>query len=101
LDVIQWAIRAVELGVGEIVVNSIDADGTKSGYDLDLLRSISERVNVPVVVSGGADQPEDLYKALVTGKADAVLAASIFHFGTYTIKETKEYLAGKGIAVRL
>jgi cyclase len=100
LDAIQWACQAVELGAGEIVVNSIDADGTKSGYDLELLRAISECVTVPVVASGGAGQPEDLYQALVTGKADAVLAASIFHFGTYTIKETKKFLAQKGIAVR-
>jgi cyclase len=100
LDAIQWACQAVELGAGEIVVNSIDADGTKSGYDLELLRAISECVTVPVVASGGAGQPEDLYQALVTGKADAVLAASIFHFGTYTIRETKIFLAQKGIAVR-
>jgi imidazole glycerol-phosphate synthase subunit HisF len=101
LDAIQWAIRAVELGAGEIVVNSIDADGTKSGYDLELLRSISEQVPVPVVASGGAGNPEDMYQALVKGKADAVLAASIFHFGTYTISETKKYLAQKGIACRI
>ena len=100
LDAIQWACRAVELGAGEIVVNSIDADGTKAGYDLELLRAISECVTVPVVASGGAGQPEDLYQALIVGKADAVLAASIFHFGTYSIKESKNYLAQKGIAVR-
>jgi imidazole glycerol-phosphate synthase subunit HisF len=101
LDAIQWACRAVELGAGEIVVNSIDADGTKAGYDLELLRAISEKVTVPVVASGGAGQPEDMYQALVAGKADAVLAASIFHFGTYSINQTKKYLAQKGIAVRL
>jgi imidazole glycerol-phosphate synthase subunit HisF len=100
LDAIQWACRAVELGAGEIVVNSIDADGTKAGYDLELLKSISECVTVPVVASGGAGQPEDLYQALTAGKADAVLAASIFHYGTYSIRETKNYLAQKGIAVR-
>jgi len=100
LDAIQWACRAVDLGAGEIVVNSIDADGTKAGYDLELLRAISEKVTVPVVASGGAGQPEDLYQALVTGKADAVLAASIFHYGTYTIRETKQYLSQKGIPVR-
>jgi imidazole glycerol-phosphate synthase subunit HisF len=83
------------------VVNSIDADGTKKGYDLELLRAISEQVSVPVVASGGAGTPEDMYRAVIEGKADAVLAASIFHFGTYTIKETKQYLAGKGIPVRL
>jgi cyclase len=99
-DAIEWAVEAVERGAGEIVVNSIDADGTRAGYDLELLRAISERVTVPVVASGGAGQPEDLYQALVNGKADAVLAASIFHFGEYSIRETKEYLAGKGIPVR-
>jgi imidazole glycerol-phosphate synthase subunit HisF len=101
LDAIEWAHRAVELGAGEIVVNSIDADGTRAGYDLELLRAISEKVTVPVVASGGAGQPEDMYQAIVAGKADAVLAASIFHFGTYSINQTKKYLAQKGIAVRL
>lgn len=101
LDAIEWAKQAVDLGAGEIVVNSIDADGTKAGYDLELLRKISGNVSVPVVASGGAGTPEDMYKAIVEGKADAVLAASIFHFGTYTIRETKKYLAGKGIPVRL
>jgi imidazole glycerol-phosphate synthase subunit HisF len=101
LDAVEWARRAVELGAGEIVVNSIDADGTKAGYDLELLRAISEKVTVPVVASGGAGQPEDMYQAIVAGKADAVLAASIFHFGTYSINQTKKYLAQKGIAVRL
>lgn len=100
IDAIEWAVKAVELGVGEIVVNSIDADGTKAGYDLELLCAISEAVSVPVVASGGAGEPEDLYQALVVGKADAVLAASIFHYGTYSIAETKEYLSGKGIPIR-
>ncbi len=100
IDAIQWACRAVDLGAGEIVVNSIDADGTKAGYDLELLRSISECVTVPVVASGGAGNPEDLYQALIAGKADAVLAASIFHYGTFTIRETKQYLSQKGIPVR-
>jgi cyclase len=101
LDAIEWAARAVELGAGEIVVNSIDADGTQTGYDIELLRAISEVVIVPVVASGGAGNMEDLYQALVQGKADAVLAASIFHYGTYSILEAKEYLAGRGIPVRL
>ncbi|MDO8717105.1 MAG: imidazole glycerol phosphate synthase subunit HisF [Dehalococcoidales bacterium] len=101
LDAIEWACRAVALGAGEIVVNSIDADGTRAGYDIELLRAISENVTVPVVASGGAGTPEDLYKALADGKADAVLAASIFHFGTYSIAETKKYLARKGIPVRI
>jgi cyclase len=100
IDAIEWAKKAVALGAGEIVVNSIDADGTQAGYDLELLRRISEGVTVPVVASGGAGKPEDLVKAVMEGKADAVLAASIFHFGTYTIRETKDYLARKGIPVR-
>ncbi|MBI2850202.1 MAG: imidazole glycerol phosphate synthase subunit HisF [Chloroflexi bacterium] len=99
-DAVEWAIEAVKKGAGEIVVNSIDADGTQAGYDLELLRSISEAVSVPVVASGGAGQPEDLYQALVSGKADAVLAATIFHYGTYSINDVKEYLRKKQIAVR-
>ncbi len=100
IDAIAWARKAVVLGAGEIVVNSIDADWTQGGYDLDLLQAISESVSVPVVASGGAGNPEDLYRALVQGKADAVLAASIFHYGKYSIQETKDYLAGRGIPVR-
>lgn len=100
LDAVEWAGKAVALGAGEIVVNSIDADGTQAGYDLELLRAISESVTVPVVASGGAGSPEDLYQALVVGKADAVLAASIFHYGTYSIAETKGYLTKKGIPIR-
>jgi len=100
IDAIAWARKAVVLGAGEIVVNSIDADGTQGGYDLELLQAISESVPVPVVASGGAGNPEDLYRALVRGKADAVLAASIFHYGKYSIQETKDYLAGRGIPVR-
>ncbi|MDP2729675.1 MAG: imidazole glycerol phosphate synthase subunit HisF [Dehalococcoidales bacterium] len=100
LDAIEWAKKAVALGAGEIVVNSIDADGTQAGYDLELLRAISESVSVPVVASGGAGNPEDLYQALVSGKADAVLAASIFHYGTYSISQIKEYLAKREIPIR-
>jgi imidazole glycerol-phosphate synthase subunit HisF len=100
LDAVRWAVQAVELGAGEIVVNSIDADGTRSGYDLDLLKAISENVTVPVVASGGAGSPEDLYRALISGKADAVLAASIFHYMIYSIREAKDYLDKKGIPVR-
>lgn len=100
LDAVEWAGKAVEQGAGEIVVNSIDADGTRAGYDLELLQAISESVTVPVVASGGAGSPEDLYQALVTGRADAVLAASIFHYGTYSIAETKAYLTKKGIPIR-
>jgi cyclase len=101
LDAVEWAVRAVKLGAGEIVVNSIDADGTKEGYDLELTRAISEAVNVPVVASGGAGTLEHLYQVVAEGKADAVLAASIFHFGTFRIAQAKEYLAQQGVPVRL
>ena len=101
IDAVQWAVEAVRLGAGEIVVNSIDADGTRVGYDLELLRSISQNVTVPVVASGGAGSPEDLYQAIIAGKADAVLAASIFHYAIYSIREAKDYLAQRGIPVRI
>ncbi len=100
LDAVKWAIRAVELGAGEILLTSMDEDGQLSGYDLDLTRAISEAVPVPVIASGGAGDLEHLYQALDQGKADAVLAASIFHFGTFTIDQAKEYLKGKGVPVR-
>ncbi len=99
-DAVAWAHEAVDRGTGEIVVNSIDADGTRSGYDIELLDAISSSVTVPVVASGGAGTPDDLYQAVVKGKADAVLAASIFHYGTYSISEIKSYLAARGIPVR-
>jgi len=101
IDAALWARRAVEMGAGEILLTSIDADGHRAGYDLELTSAISEAVSVPVIASGGAGTLEDLYQALVAGKADAVLAASIFHYGTYSILETKEYLAKKGIAIRI
>jgi imidazole glycerol-phosphate synthase subunit HisF len=101
LDAVEWARKVVELGSGEILLTSMDADGHKTGYDLELTRAISEAVSVPVIASGGAGSPEDLYQALTIGKADAVLAASIFHYAKYTVRETKDYLAGKGIPVRL
>lgn len=101
LDAVEWAVKAVELGAGEIVVNSIDADGTQEGYDLELLHAISTGVSVPVVASGGAGNLDHLYDAIDQGKADAVLAASIFHFGTYRISEAKEYLASRGVPMRL
>ncbi|MSQ22710.1 MAG: imidazole glycerol phosphate synthase subunit HisF [Dehalococcoidia bacterium] len=101
LDAVEWAMRAVELGAGEIVVNSMDADGTREGYDLELLRSISRAVSVPVVASGGAGNLEHMYQAVVQGEADAVLAASIFHFREYFIAQAKEYLAQRGVPVRL
>ncbi len=101
LDAIEWAKEAVELGVGEIVVNSIDADGTRRGYDLELLRAISETVTVPVVASGGAGNLDHLVQAVTQGKADAVLAASIFHYGDFTIRQAKEHMAAAGLPVRL
>jgi cyclase len=91
----------VELGAGEILLTSMDADGHRAGYDIELTGSVSAAVSVPVIASGGAGTLEDLYFALSDGKADAVLAASIFHYGTYSIRETKEYLAGRGIPIRI
>ena len=101
LDAVEWAVRAVEFGAGEIVVNSMDSDGTQGGYDLELNRAISEAASVPVVASGGAGAPHHLLDAIRLGKADAVLAASIFHFGVYSISHVKEYLAQRGIPIRL
>jgi imidazole glycerol-phosphate synthase subunit HisF len=101
LDAVEWAKKAVSLGAGEIVLNSIDADGTKAGFDLVITRWISESVGVPVVASGGAGKLEHMAEVLLEGKADAVLAASIFHFGDYTVGDVKKYLAGRGIPVRL
>jgi cyclase len=101
LDAVDWAQRAVALGAGELVLNSIDADGTKAGFDLVITRRISEAVGVPVIASGGAGKLEHLAEVLLQGKADAVLAASIFHFGTYTVGDVKRFLAAKGIPVRL
>ncbi len=100
IDAVEWAIQATEFGAGEIVVNSVDADGTLQGYDLELLRSISTSVTVPVVASGGAGKLEHLYDAISIGMADAILAASIFHFGTYSINKVKGYLSSKGLPVR-
>ena len=100
-EAVEWARRAVALGAGEIVLNSIDADGTKEGFDLVITRRISEAVGVPVVASGGAGKLEHMAEVLIEGKADAVLAASIFHFGTYTVGDVKRFLASKDIPVRL
>ena len=100
MDAVEWAVRAVGLGAGEVLLTSMDADGTQDGYDLELNRAISESVPVPVIASGGAGTLEHLYQAVTEGKADAVLAASIFHFGTYSIAQAKEYLAAKGVPVR-
>jgi cyclase len=101
IDALDWAGQVVGLGAGEILLTSMDADGHRAGYDIELTCAVSEAVGVPVIASGGAGTLEDLYQALVLGKADAVLAASIFHYGTYSIRETKEYLAKQGIPVRL
>ncbi len=100
VDALEWAQRGVELGAGEIVVNSIDGDGTLDGYDLPLLRTISDAVEVPVVASGGAGKLEHFSQALHEGHAHAVLAASVFHYGTFTIGQVKEHLASKGVPVR-
>jgi imidazole glycerol-phosphate synthase subunit HisF len=101
LEAEAWASRAVALGAGEIVLNSIDADGTKAGFDLEITRRISEAVGVPVVASGGAGSLEHMAEVLEVGRADAVLAASIFHFGEYSVGEVKRYLEQRGIPVRL
>ena len=101
IDAVEWAAKAEKLGAGEILLTSMDADGTKEGYDIELTRAVSDAVNIPVIASGGAGKLEHLYDAIVDGGADAVLMASITHFGNYTIKQMKEYLAGRGIAVNL
>jgi cyclase len=100
LDAVEWAVKAVGLGAGEIVLNSIDSDGMKTGYDIEITRRISESVGVPVVASGGAGKLEHMVDVLLKGKADAVLAASIFHFGEYTVDEVKAFLAEHGVPVR-
>ena len=100
MDAVDWACRGVELGAGELVVNSIDADGTRDGYELRLTRTISEAVSVPVVASGGAGNLDHIYQVLSEGKADAALAASIFHYGDFTVADAKRYLAERGVAVR-
>jgi cyclase len=101
LDAVKWARKMEELGAGEFMLTSMDRDGTKDGYDIELTRTISEAVSIPVIASGGAGTLEHLYEGLVAGKADAVLAASIFHFREFTVKEAKEYLKEKGVPVRL
>ncbi len=101
IDAVKWARKIEGLGAGEIMLTSMDKDGTKDGYDIELTRTISEAVSIPVIASGGAGTLEHLYEALSEGKADAVLAASIFHYREYSIKEAKEYLRAKGVPVRL
>jgi len=100
IDAVGWAKKAVALGAGELLLTSWDADGHRAGYDLELTRAIGEAVTVPVIASGGAGNLEHLYEALVIGRADAVLAASIFHYRTYAISQAKDYLADKGIPIR-
>jgi cyclase len=101
LDAVEWAIKAAELGAGEILLTSMDADCTKAGYDIELTRTIAENVNIPVIASGGAGTVEHFEEALTDGKADAALAASLFHFKELEIKEVKKYLDSKSIPVRL
>lgn len=101
IDAIEWAKQGVALGAGEILLTSMDADGTKNGYDIPLTKAVSEAVNVPVIASGGAGKLEDFYEVLTEGGADAVLAASVFHYKTFTIQQVKEYLRDRGIEVRI
>ncbi len=101
LDAIEWAVRGQELGAGELVLNSIDGDGTKAGYDLELCAAIKAEVDIPVIASGGAGKLEDFLEVLTVGRADAALAASVFHFGTYTVQQVKEFLHEHGVPVRL
>ena len=100
IDAVEWAMKAEKLGAGEILLTSMDCDGTKDGYDIELTRTISENVSIPVIASGGAGKKEHFYDALTEGKAEAVLAASLFHFNELQISDLKEYLAGRGISVR-
>lgn len=100
IDCLEWVKRATQLGAGEILLTSMDADGTKEGYDIELTRAVSEAVDVPVIASGGAGKLEHFYDVLTEGKADAVLAASVFHYGTFTVREVKEYLKSRGVEVR-
>lgn len=101
LEAVSWAKRVEDLGAGEIVLTSMDCDGTCDGYDIEVTAAVSEAVSIPVVASGGAGHPDHLADAILQGKADAALAASIFHFGQYTIEETKKIMAARGIPVRL
>ncbi|MDO4831665.1 MAG: imidazole glycerol phosphate synthase subunit HisF, partial [Clostridia bacterium] len=101
IDAVEWAVKCEQLGAGEILLTSMDEDGQKNGYDIALTKAVSERVNIPVIASGGAGALEHFYDALTAGKADAVLAASLFHFGEIPIPQLKEYLNKKGIPVRM
>ena len=101
MDAVAWARRVEELGAGEIVLTCMDADGTKDGYDLEITRAVADAVSIPVVASGGAGSPQHLFEAVTEGGACAALAASIFHYGEYSIEQTKQYLAERGVPVRL
>jgi len=101
LDAIEWARRAEQMGAGEILLTSMDYDGSKDGYDIELTKAVSRAVNIPVIASGGAGNPEHICRALVEGEADAALAASIFHYGEYSVEDVKRHLKGKGVSVRL
>jgi cyclase len=100
LDAVEWAKEAVARGAGELLVTSMDTDGHQTGYDIPMLRAINDAITVPVIASGGAGNPRHMVEALTTGRADAVLAASIFHFGTYSIRQVKEELAAAGVPIR-
>ena len=100
LDTVEWARRVADLGAGEILLTSIDADGTTNGYDLEVTAAVAEAVPIPVIASGGCGSPEHIYDALTRGRADAALAASIFHYGTAPVESVKEYLRKKGVAIR-
>lgn len=101
LDAVEWARKMAQLGAGEILLTSMDRDGTKSGFDLDLTRSVSEAVSIPVIASGGVGGLQDLADGITKGKADAVLAASIFHYGQHTVQEAKRFMADQNISMRL
>lgn len=101
IDVLEWVKRGTDLGAGEILLTSMDKDGTKDGYDIPLTRTVSEAVDVPVIASGGAGEMDHFYEVLTAGKADAVLAASVFHYGQFTVSQVKEYLRSRGVEVRL
>ncbi len=101
IDAVEWAMKADRLGAGEILLTSMDCDGTKAGYDLELTRTIAENVSIPVIASGGAGTKEHFYDALTEGKADAVLAASLFHYKELEIRDLKEYLRARGVSVRM
>lgn len=101
IDAVEWAVKAEKLGAGEILLTSMDADGTKAGYDLELTRAVAESVSIPVIASGGAGKPEHFYEALEDARAEAVLAASLFHYRELEIRQVKEYLRDRGVSVRL